>query len=74
MGKKEVKVENWECSEPRCNEQVLPEPDFSQPAQRYERHDSHGNLYYVIAHPYKELVRPAYCYFHKTFPEYKKGR
>ena len=53
-----------------CRELIYGKTDFSQPARRYERHDESGNLHFVISHPHKEIKRPAYCYFHRKFPNY----
>ena len=57
------------CSKFKCNELVYGETDYSQPARRYERIENDG-LHFVIAYPHKDIERPAYCYFHRTFPNY----
>ena len=59
-------MNDWKCSKLYCNQPVHTDPDFSKPAQRYDRACG-NNLCYVIAHPHKELERPAYCYYHKAF-------
>ena len=57
------------CSKHSCQQQVLPEPDKSL--------DAITNTWIVgntkrmiIAYPFKPITRPAYCYFHRNFPNY----
>ena len=58
------------CSKYQCNELVYGEVDYSQPAKRYDRVDKDGDLHFVIAFPHKNIERPAWCYFHRKFPNY----
>jgi hypothetical protein len=59
-------MNHFDCSKQGCGKQVMTEPDFSKPAQRYDRWVN-NELRFVVAHPHKELERPAYCYYHKHF-------
>ena len=60
---------NQKCSKHLCNQPVYNEPDFSQPAKTYIWY-KYGEKHIVVSYPFKPVKKPAYCYFHRTFPNY----